>query len=155
MQFYSDIVKSVEGEQFKTNLFEIIEMSKTVQQISYAASNAVTILNAAQINLVKQQWSGVHIPEAKLEKAFLSGTDLSGADLTEVNLTSAYLKNVNFKEATMEDVQFGVFPDFKCGSSVYCVAMSNKGNLLACGTQGQYDEVNDKYIGEVQIWDYL
>ena len=48
-------------------------------------------------------------------------------------MTSAYLGNVNFKEATMEKVQFGVFPDLKCGEEVNCVAMSKKGNLLACG----------------------
>ena len=32
-----------------------------------------------------------------------------------------------------------------CGSSVRCVAMNKKGNLLACGL----------WNGEVQIWDYL
>ena len=41
MQFCSDIVKSSEGEPFKANLFQIIEMSKTVQQITFTASNAV------------------------------------------------------------------------------------------------------------------
>jgi len=38
-----------------------------------------------------------------------------------------------------------VYPDFVCGSVVYCVAMNKKGDLLACG----FDN------GEVQIWDYL
>ena len=104
-----------------------------VHHISYAASNAITILNAAQINLSKQKWSGIRIPEANLFKAFLSGSDLSGVDLTGANLTSAYAENCNFERAVMKEVQFGVFPDFKCGSPVHCVAMSNKGNLLACG----------------------
>ena len=45
----------------------------------------------------------------------------------------------------MKDVQFGVFPDFKCGSEVLYIAMSKKGNLLACGLDD----------GEVQIWDYM
>ena len=93
----------------------------------------MTILNATQLALSKQQWSGVRILEANLCKAMLSGTDLRGADLTGVNLTSAYLKNVNFEKAAMKDVQFGVFPDFSCGFEVRCVAMNKKGNLLACG----------------------
>ena len=45
----------------------------------------------------------------------------------------------------MKDMQFGVFPDFKCDDRVYCVAMSKKGNLLACGMDN----------GAVQIWDYV
>ena len=89
------MVKSADGEQFRENLLKIIEMSKTVQQISFAASNAVTILNADGVPLSKQQWSSVRIPEANLFKAFLNYTDLTGADLTGVNLTSAYLGNVN------------------------------------------------------------
>ena len=36
----------------------------------------------------------------------------------------------------MKDIQFGVFPDFKCGKAVRAVAMSKKSNLLACGTWG-------------------
>ena len=144
MQFYSDIVKSAGGEKFRTNLFRIADMSKTVQQISCAASNAVSILNAAQINLGRQHWSGVRIPEANLFKAFLSGTDLRGADLTGVNLTSAYLKNANFEKATMKDVNFGVFPNFKCGTAAISVAISRKGSLLACGLAN----------GNIQIWDY-
>ena len=145
LQFYSDMVKSAGGEKFTESLFKIVDLSKTVSEIKYAASNAATILNAAQISFLKQQWRNVRIPEPNLFKAFLSGTDLTGADLTRVNLTSAYLKNANFKEAIMKDVQFGVYPDFVCGSGVFCVAMRKKGSLLACGVEN----------GEVQIWDYL
>ena len=63
----------------------------------------------------------------------LSGADLAGADLNGVNFTSAFLKNCNFEKAQMKDVEFGVFPDFKCKSKVFAVAMSKKGNLLVCG----------------------
>ena len=104
LQFYSDMVKSAGGQKFRENLFRIIDLSKTVSEIKYAASNAITILNAAQINLSKQKWSGIRIPEANLYKAFLNYTDLSGADLTNVNLTSAYLKNCSFENAIMKDV---------------------------------------------------
>ena len=117
MQFYSDMVKNAGGgELFKANMFKIIDLSKTVYEIMCAASNAVTILNAAGVLLSKQQWSNVRIPDANLFKAFLNYTDLRGADLTGVKLTSAFLGNVNFKEAVMKDVQFGVFPDLKCGA---------------------------------------
>ena len=65
----------------------------------------------------------------------LSGADLAEADLTCVNLTSAFLNYCNFENAIMKDVQFGVYPNFKCGSEVYCVAMSQKGNMLVCGSE--------------------
>ena len=73
------------------NLFQIIDMSKTIDRITYAASNSVSILNAAQISLSKQKWNGVRIPDANLFKAMLSGTDLTGADLAGVNFTSSFL----------------------------------------------------------------
>ena len=96
LQFYSDMVKSTNGQKFRENLFQIIDLSKTMSEIKYAASNAATILNAAGTPLSKQQWSDVRIPEANLFKAFLNYTDLSGADLSGANLTSAFLGNVNF-----------------------------------------------------------
>ena len=96
LQFFIDMVNRVEGKQLKENLFKIIELSKTVAEIKYAASNAVTILNAAQLPLSKQKWSGIRIPGANLCKSMLSGTDFSGADLTGVNFSSAFLNNCNF-----------------------------------------------------------
>ena len=43
MQFYSDMVKNIDGgELFKANLFSIIKMSKSSEiPITYAASNAI------------------------------------------------------------------------------------------------------------------
>ena len=79
-------------------------MSKNITQITYASTNAVTILNAAQLNLCKQTWNGIRIPEANLCSAMLSGTDLRGADLTGVNFTSAFLKNCNMEKAMMRNV---------------------------------------------------
>jgi len=65
----------------------------------------------------------------------LSGTNLSGADLSDVNFTNAFLQNCNLEMAVMKDVQFGVFPDFKCNSGVNTIAMSKNGYLLVCGTE--------------------
>ena len=60
-------------------------------------------------------------------------------------LVPMIISECSFEKAVMKDVQFGVYPDFVYGSTVLCVAMSKKGNLLACGMEN----------GEVQIWDYL
>ena len=43
----------------------------------------------------------------------------------------------------MKDVQFGIFPDLKCGQAVFSVAMNKAGTILACGLE----------YGEVHIWD--
>ena len=43
MQFYSDMVKNIDGgELFKANLFSVIQMSKSAEiPVTYAASNAI------------------------------------------------------------------------------------------------------------------
>ena len=37
--------------------------------------------------------------------------------------------------AKMLDISFGVFPDLKCESKVWTVAISKRDNLLVCGTE--------------------
>ena len=93
MQFYSDMVKNVDGgELFKANLFKIIEMSKSAEiPITYAASNAIQILNQAGICFYKCDFSGIRVPDANLYKVFFSEANLSQSDLSGCNLTSSFL----------------------------------------------------------------
>ena len=93
MQFYSDMVKNVDGgELFKANLFSIIQMSKSAEiPITYAASNAIQILNQAGIWFTRCDFSGIRVPDANLYKAFFSAANLSQSDLTGCILISSFL----------------------------------------------------------------
>ena len=125
-------------------------MSKSVEiPITYAASNAIQILNQAGTCFTKCDFSGIRVPDANLYKAFFNEANLSQSDLTGCILTSSFLQSCNLEKATMKNVEFGVFPDLKCEAIVNSVCMSKTGSLLACGPG------NDGEKGQVQIWDYL
>ena len=91
LQFYSDMVKSADGELFKANLFKVIDLSKTIAEIVYAASNSITILNQAGSWFTHCDFSGIRIPDANLYKAFFSAANLLQSDLTGCILTSSFL----------------------------------------------------------------
>ncbi|ETN98305.1 hypothetical protein RFI_39204, partial [Reticulomyxa filosa] len=65
----------------KSRLFRIIEASKKNEKVSVAAANAITILNSANVNMHYRDWSGIKIPHATLDNAFLEGTDFQNANL--------------------------------------------------------------------------
>ena len=75
----------------KQQLFQIIELSKTVSEIKYAASNSITILNQAGTCFTKCDFSGIRVPDANLYKAFFNEANLSQSDLTGCILTSSFL----------------------------------------------------------------
>ena len=67
MQIYCDIVKGENGQDFKNNLYKVIEMSKNEDSlIDYAASNAIQILNNAGYSFGCMDLSHISIPKANL-----------------------------------------------------------------------------------------
>ncbi|ETO14106.1 WD-40 repeat-containing protein [Reticulomyxa filosa] len=97
----------------KSRLFRIVEASKTKEDVSIAAANAVTILNAANVNLHYQNWDNVKIPHAILDRAFLEGTSFKNANLDRVSLFQAFLNKGNFTNASMNEIYFGEYAYFK------------------------------------------
>ncbi|ETO32884.1 hypothetical protein RFI_04233 [Reticulomyxa filosa] len=93
----------------KSRLFRIIEASKTNQQVQIGAANAVTILNAARVNLHNQNWDNIQIPHAILDTAFLEGTSLANANLEHVSFLQAYLCNTNLRNAKLKGIDFGEY----------------------------------------------
>ena len=104
LQFYSEMVKSADGEEFKANLFKIIDLSKTVAEVAYAASNSITILNHAGTSFLRCDFSGIRVPDANLYKAFFNEANLSQSELTGCILTSSFLQSCNLEKAAMKDV---------------------------------------------------
>lgn len=108
IQFSADRAKA---EPFvQKALFEIVLLSKTEPQMSTAAANAITILNAASISLSQKNFSEVKIPYADLSGANLDGTSFRQADLRYVCMQDAFLKETVFSEAYTEEIQLGHRP---------------------------------------------
>ncbi|ETO07071.1 WD-40 repeat-containing protein [Reticulomyxa filosa] len=94
---------------FKSRLFRILEASKTNENVSVAAANAITILNVVNINMHYRDWNNIKIPHAVLDNAFLEGTDLKNANLNYVSFSQAFLNKADFTNASMNGVYFGEY----------------------------------------------
>ena len=53
-------------EDFKNNLYKIIEISKTSEENEYAISNAISLLNAVYIPFACKDYQNIRIPGANL-----------------------------------------------------------------------------------------
>src|SRR3990167_3300293 len=86
-------------EKYKAILFHYIERSKTEAHYAIAASNAITILNAAKVRFSGMDFRRIKIPGADLTGAILDHTDLREADLTEVIFYLAWLRGANLSRS--------------------------------------------------------
>ncbi|KAF9910691.1 WD_REPEATS_REGION domain-containing protein [Linnemannia zychae] len=92
---------------FKKQLENIIELSKTDENAAVAAANAITILVKAGVRFNGEDLRGIRIPGADLSGGQFDSALLQEADLTGVNFTRSWIRQANFTGAMMEDVQFG------------------------------------------------
>lgn len=93
-----------EGEALKEKLFEIVDHSKTDENVKIAAANAMTILNTARVPFSGRNLAGVKISGAILVNGLFDHTNLSGADLTGVDFSEANLNRCELTGAIMEGV---------------------------------------------------
>ncbi|KAF9910695.1 WD_REPEATS_REGION domain-containing protein [Linnemannia zychae] len=98
---------------FKKQLENIIELSKTDENAALAAANAITILVKAGVRFNGEDLRGIRIPGADLSGGQFDSALLQEADLTGVNFTRSWIRQANFTGAMMEDVQFGEVPYLK------------------------------------------
>ncbi|ETO06322.1 hypothetical protein RFI_31074, partial [Reticulomyxa filosa] len=97
----------------KSRLFRIIESSKNNNNVNIAAANVMTILNSANIDMDYQNWSNVKISYAILDCAFLEGTNFGNANFDHVRFYQTCLTNVNFTNASMNDIYCGEYPNLE------------------------------------------
>ncbi|MCC3445466.1 MULTISPECIES: NACHT domain-containing protein, partial [unclassified Microcoleus] len=97
--------------EVKSRLLEILEATKgkTEEEVGYIGGNAATVL-------------------VKVDNAALEGRDLSGAVIKGADFSDASLRRVNFAGANLSDCTF-----IKGFSTVFAVAFSPDGKLLATG----------------------
>ncbi|ETO09924.1 NB-ARC domain-containing protein, partial [Reticulomyxa filosa] len=145
IQFIADRIYD-QSQQFShliQKLFQIIQLSKNNPNISIAAANAATILNAANVSMSYQNWDNICIPHAILDKAFLEGTTFKGAILDHVSFFQACLNNTNFTNASTNSINFGESYLQGHSNSVTSVGFSPDGFKIVSGSR-------DK---TVRIWD--
>ncbi|ETO29132.1 NB-ARC domain-containing protein [Reticulomyxa filosa] len=111
IQFIADRIHDINPifADLKSRLFRIIEASKSNEDVSIAAANAITILNLANVNMHYQNWSNIKIPYAILDHAFLEGTNFNHANLNGVSFYQAFLNKTNFTNASMNGIYFGEY----------------------------------------------
>ncbi len=112
-----------EDPKLESTLFEIIERSKQDEDAAVAASNAITILNAANINLSRRDFRGIRIPEADLSQAIITATDLSHADLRKVRLDRSILDYSTIAFSDTDGLELGQKPFQQIGLH-NCLAFS-------------------------------
>ncbi|KAG0075292.1 hypothetical protein BGZ90_010055, partial [Linnemannia elongata] len=95
---------------FKDKLFAIIELSKTDNQATQAAANAITILVKAGVAFNGADLRGIRVPGADISGGQFDSAQLQEADLTGVDLTKSWIRQADFTRAQMEGVQFGEMP---------------------------------------------
>jgi len=114
-------------------LLNILLASKKNPDISMAAANAITILNAVGVVFHQRDLSDIRIPGADLSGIIADEANLSGADLSNVWFYRASLRTANLHGANMSRVQFGEYPYLEVESACLAFAYSLNGRFMAIG----------------------
>jgi ankyrin repeat protein/uncharacterized protein YjbI with pentapeptide repeats/WD40 repeat protein len=93
LQFMAERVNASDtGKRFQEVLFKIVSLSRHHPEITHAAANAITILNAARIPFSGMDFNHIYIAGADLTGAVLDHTNLDGANLKDANLSLAWVR---------------------------------------------------------------
>ncbi|OAQ23141.1 YVTN repeat-like/Quino protein amine dehydrogenase [Linnemannia elongata AG-77] len=128
---------------FKQHLHDIIELSKTNDQASQAAANAITILVKAGVLFNGADLRSIRIPGANLTDGQFDSVQLQCSDLTKVNFANSWIRKVDFSNARMEGVRFEELPYLDLDREVWSGAYSPDGKIFGVG----FDE------GDIGIYD--
>ncbi|KAG9067036.1 hypothetical protein KI688_012948 [Linnemannia hyalina] len=131
IQFLSDRVK--QSTMFKQYFLAVVELSKSNDQASQAAANAITILVRAGVQFHGADLRGIRIPRADLTGGQFDSAQLQDADLTGVNLSKAWIRQADLSRAVMDGTRFGELPYLEGSEEVWSCAFSPDGKFLAAG----------------------
>ncbi|KAF9272117.1 hypothetical protein BGZ68_002704, partial [Mortierella alpina] len=133
IDFLAEHVQS--DEDFKQQLHQIIELSKTDTTASQAAANAITILIRAGVSFNGADLRGIQIPGADLSGGQFDTAQLQGTNLSGTTLRRVWLRQADLSDAQMADVQFGEWPFLEEESVVMSCAYSPDGKTFAAGLE--------------------
>ena len=113
-----------------------------------AAANAITILVAADVDFVEQDFKEIQICGANLRDGNFVGCDFTEADLTGVNLENCNLESTIFNETILKDIQLGTYLNIMVGKPVKSCVFSNDGMQVLTGDGGGFVKLWDKTTGK-------
>ncbi|KAI1290647.1 hypothetical protein EDD11_009131 [Mortierella claussenii] len=119
-----------QSEELKSQLADIIQLSKTHTQISQAAANAITILVRAGVNFNGADLQGIQVPGADLSGGHFDSAKLQHANLTGADLTMTWLRQADLSEAMMRGVVFGEKPYLSFKDELTSSAVSPDGKMI-------------------------
>ncbi|KAF9536788.1 hypothetical protein EC957_009724 [Mortierella hygrophila] len=128
VQFLCD--RTQQNPDFKQQLLDFLELSKTDPTASQAAANAIMILIKSGVLFNSADLRGIRVPDADLSDGQFDYAEFHGADLRDANFTRSWLRCADFSKAQMDGVRFGELPYL---SHAYSCAFSFNGSLLAVG----------------------
>ncbi|KAF8977197.1 hypothetical protein BGZ46_007568 [Entomortierella lignicola] len=131
LQFLAERVQ--QQSVFKDRLLAVINKSKTNNDASIAAANAITVLIRAGVQFIGADLRGIKIPGADLSFGVFDSAQLQRADLQKANLRNIWLRQANLDNAQMDGVQFGELTLLQEKSWVDCCAYSPDGSIFAAG----------------------
>ncbi|MDX2164474.1 MAG: NACHT domain-containing protein [Gammaproteobacteria bacterium] len=129
--------------QASARLRKIVGASKQHSQVAIAASNAVTVLVAAQVSLAEENLEKVNILQAQLTGAMLQNASLGGANLSGANLSLSTLNGVDCRGAILKDIEFGeqyILEDRNWGASA--VWFDHTGRLMVAVPSDEEKRIN-------------
>ncbi|KAF9327022.1 hypothetical protein BGZ91_001665 [Linnemannia elongata] len=129
IQFLCERVK--QSSYFKHGLFAVVEQSKTDPSATLAATNAITVLVRAGVQMNGTDLRGVKIPGADLSGGLFDSAHFQGADLRGVKFARSWLRQADFNTAQMEGVRFGELPYLEADDYTTSCAYSPDGRVLA------------------------
>ena len=121
----------------EATFFNIIERSKTDPKLrmqnSYAAANAITILNYANVSFAGRNFRGVCIRGADLSRANLDQTDFSNADLQNAILVQSWMHKTIFDKSNLLGAKFGEYPSIKAIADASYMTITPDGRRILSG----------------------
>ena len=131
MKFLVEMVKN--DENLISNLKEIMYKSREESLLnSISATNAISILIAANIAFSGEDLSHINIMNANLRNGVFSDCDFTSANLTGSNLTNCKLNKAIFKDTHMKNIDFEVFPDLQIMANSCAFSDDGKEILTGC-----------------------
>ncbi|KAF8933061.1 hypothetical protein BGZ47_011056 [Haplosporangium gracile] len=128
---------------FRKHLHALLEQSKTNVNAFRAAANAITILVRAGVRFNGADLRGLRIQGADLSGGQFDSAQFQGANLEGVNLAQGWIRQADFRNARMDETQFGELPYLKEVGSVRSCAYSSDGRVFVVGL----------YNGDINMYD--
>ncbi|OAQ35397.1 WD40 repeat-like protein [Linnemannia elongata AG-77] len=129
--------------EFERQLHALLKRSKTDEQASQAAANAITILVRAGVQFNGADLRGIKISGADLSDGQFDSAQFQKANLTGVIFTKSWIRQARFQDARMEGVRFGESPYLVESGEVGACVFSPNGKSFAVGLD----------IGNINMYD--